>query len=61
MSGDRVEVDYDSVVVDGDEATLFDIGGRRLWLPKSAAQVDDDPANKVVWVEEWLAVKEELV
>ena len=58
---DRVPISYDFKICTTDEGVLYRIGDDDVWLPKACVCEDDDPAEKTVWVDEWLAVKEGLV
>jgi len=55
-----VTVYFDEVVVDRDslDATLFRMGNRELWVPKSL--IIDQEKNSIE-VPEWFAIKEGLV
>lgn len=52
---ERVQVDYDEVFAETDDAIGILIADEEVWLPKS--QVDDhDAALRLLTIPEWLAV-----
>jgi len=57
-NNDYIEVDYDHISNMTDAAMLVDVGDdKNHWLPNSQAYLDDE----VLYVQEWLAMKEGLI
>jgi len=53
------DIEYDSIVHETEKAVQFSIGGKKVWLPKSVIEIDED--NKTVVMPEQLAIDKELV
>lgn len=53
------EVEYEDIVSETQRGILFQIDGKRHWLPRSQIEVDTDA--KQVTMPEWLAIEKGLV
>jgi hypothetical protein len=54
-----IDLDFDDVEFETEEAWLLVIGNLLKWLPKNQCSLDRD--EKTVAVPEWLAIREGLV
>ncbi len=53
------DIEYDSIDHETDKAVLFNFGGKKVWLPRSAIEIDFD--SKEVTLPEQLAIDKEIV
>jgi hypothetical protein len=56
---DLIEIEFDRIVKETDQAALIDFGDKKIWLPKS--QIDLRSWSKIVGIPEWLAEAKGLV
>ncbi len=54
---DFVAVKYEDIEHETDQAVLFEMGGGRVWLPKSQIETIED---EHVWIPKWLAKEKDL-
>jgi len=56
-----VEIHYDYILMDKEEknAIWFQIGDRKLWIPRS--QIDEMFDDKSMLVTEWFAIEKRLI
>ena len=59
-NNELVDIDYDEIVTSTDDAFLFSIEDKSIWISKSLID-DHDEYNKNFTIPEWLAYKEELI
>lgn len=59
MKSHIVDLNVDEFIVETKEAYLFKINGKRVWLPKS--QIEFDEEDRVVSMPERMAIDKELV
>ncbi len=55
---EKTEIDFDEIEHETDEAVMFEIDNRLVWLPKSQIEFDRD--DKTITLPEWLATEKGL-
>jgi hypothetical protein len=54
-----IEINFDKIIRETQDAWLLDTGDEKVWFPKSQCTLDED--EKIIEVPEWLAIEKGLV